>query len=1250
MRPILLLVLVVLPTVFFGQTPYQKAWKSIREKDWKQAESFLREGMQDPAQSKDCYITSLYLKNYRGQDDRVSTYADFYKKTSDPFPYTYALWFETAVIGNSGKKQREEQVALLNTILDDPRAPGTMVAASNYQLGLHYLYSAKQDKMSTYFNQVNSIHGWQFAGPFENLSQSGFYKDYGPIAHPEADAVFASLTDAPVKWFVPAKEILEGWSPVSYSFGEQTAVVYAQTFIQSEKDQDLVCNLGVSGAVKLWINDQLLITEPEERTTELDAYRVKCQLKKGGNRVLIQLSFTGNTFANFAVRFTDDKGFAVKGIAGSPAVMAYPRSAAGTARIPEEELMAEKFFRSAIQEDPSNLVNYLLLTDTYLRNKKIIEARNLMTAALEKEPDNCLLIMKEIEVILKEDNRTLLLEEVDKIRQLDPESLVVLELNIRDFYKDEKYDDCRNELAKRIKLYGEDETTARYELQLLTAEKKYDDLVKEVERQYKIYPSNESVVSMMYAVKSEVYKDKKGAMKTYEDYFRNNYNYTALNTYKQLLEQQGQHDKARAITDQMKKDFDYAPQEFYKSSVEYFKEKDYDNAQKDLEKAIAIAPYVDSYWEQMGDIHAEKKRNAEAMAAYRESLRYNPNQYEVINKIRKLDNRQELHKLVFEASIDSVVKADKISEAKNTDYGWYYILDQKDILSYPGGACEQYYTTLIRITNEKGIDQYKESSIGYGSGQSLLIEKAEIIKTNMTHIRGEVNDNQVVFTKLEAGDVVVFRYRVRDYYYGRMSRELWDQYYFGGQIYSARVRFNVVIPAATKLYYDFQKSDLKPVVTDLEDFKQYTWEAVGAEPDKDESLLPNLSDISAVLHVSTVPSWKQVSDWYADIANNRAEEDFEIIDLYKSLFPAGTMAGSDVAKARKIYDYIESNIRYSSVAFRQNGYVPQRPAKTLTTRLGDCKDLSSLFVTLARMAGIKAQMVLVDTRDNGENHLILPSMEFNHCIAKADLDDKTYYIELTDNNLPFASLPNEDLAASMLEIPYRTAQEQVMLKKLNPVTRSKDQFRRTMEITPKGADLEITVKNVISGAPSAGTRNTYKELDQEKRLKQLQESVAGRYKNVVNVSSVDFGPLDTRDDSVKYTYKFKVKNEISEIGSMNAFRITYPDVVASLDNFSEETRTFPINYMGYEDVDSYETIVTINAPAGSTFIELPKAQSLSFKKMTFSISYAVKGPGKLVVTRRFLSTRETLPAADYVGLKAFFEKIVKAEQVFITYK
>ena len=121
-----------------------------------------------------------------------------------------------------------------------------------------------------------------------------------------------------------------------------------------------------------------------------------------------------------------------------------------------------------------------------------------------------------------------------------------------------------------------------------------------------------------------------------------------------------------------------------------------------------------------------------------------------------------------------------------------------------------------------------------------------------------------------------------------------------------------------------------------------------------------------------------------------------------------------------------------------------------------------------------------------------------------------------------------------------------------------------------------------------GRAQNYRNLDNEKQMQSMEKSVAGKYKNNVALEKVEFTGLDKLDDSVTYNYSYKVKNEVAEIGSLNTFKIVYPDIVATLDNFSADKRNFPVEYWNYETADDYETVVNITAPEGKSLLNCPK--------------------------------------------------------------
>jgi tetratricopeptide (TPR) repeat protein len=1246
--------LFVCQAVFSQSNSYNDAWKALNSNDRVSAQKYLDDAMlNDPSNRMDAYITDLYLKTVDGDEKDARDFTSFfYDKSPDPYPYVYALWFNDAVLGDYGKKNSDEELELMNRILKDSTAPGTLVASANYQAEFHYLFSAEFEKAKEYGEQIGNIRNWQFTGPFENLSESGYYKNYGPLEHPEPGAIFKSSTNADVTWFTPADEIQDGWNPVIFNFNKNVAVIYAQNFVSSAEEQKVICNVGCSGSVKVWINDELIIAESKERTTEMDAYQTWVTLKKGVNRVLVQLGYTDLDYPNFIVRFTDGKGRMVNNITGSSSYSPYPKSENNPDSKPTMiKNFAEEYFQNKITRQPDNLVNYLLLSDTYMRNSKLAEARDVLNKALTIAPDNSIIRLKFIDLLNKQNNTTLYKEELEKLKQADPDNRIVLQLNIKEDYNNEKYDECADKLKKYKSLYGEDMYTDGYDLMLLIKDNKYDDLIKLAEKIYEKYPTRKEVVAMMYKIKKEVDKNNKAALDVYEKFMKDNYNYDTYSDYANILIDDGEVKKGLAIKEKITAEFPYDPHGSYNISKYYYSAKDFSKAEDYIRKSLALSPYNENYWELLGDIMSEKNDTADALKDYNQSLAFDPDQYDLIGKIRKLTLKPEITDLFHETDIDKAIKDDDTSKAQNTDYGYYYILDEKNAVMYKNGATDDYSTLIVKITNDKGVENFKESTINYGNNESLLIEKAEVIKKNGTKIEGERNDNQIVFTNLEAGDVIVFKYRTQSYSHGRFARDFWDRYSFGGQIYSAITRYNLFLPAEQKVNYLLTNSNLKPTVKNVEDFKEYSWEMDHPQPLKDEPLMPMLVDVGTVLHISTINSWQEIANWYSDVVNNKAEQDFEIIDLYNKLFPDQNKNLTQFEQAKIIYNYIESNIKYSEVAFMQSAFVPQRPAATLTTRLGDCKDLSSLFVTLARMCGIKAQMVLVDTRDNGNNDLMLPSVDFNHCIVKAILDKRNYYIELTDDHLPFASIPNNLQGALALEVPEKPVNENIQLIHLRFDNRTRDFVKRKIEIIPDGENLEVKVHSVIYGALTSPVRDEYLNLDSEKIKQEMEKTVARSYQNNISVEQVKFYNLDKLDDSVVYDYSYKVKNEIAQIGDFNTFQMEYPDIIASLDNFTSDKRTYPVEYWNYENADGYETVVDVEAPKGQKFMDVPAPQVMSFESLKYSLKYILESPGKLRIIRSFYDARpQEIQPEKYQEFKSFFEKIVKAERNYIAFK
>ena len=1235
---------------FVFANDYDKAWEALQKNDRKQASEYLQKAIKNPETATDAYITSILLKEFEGANETSDQFHEMVLgKVKDANPYLFALWFKDAVVGQYGKKTNKGQLELLDQIWSWKDINGSLKAASKYVLAMHFLTSNQFENAKGEWAKMGSLSNWQLVGPFENLSGSGFYKTYGPLEHPEETANFKSVTKASIQWFTPSNISKEGWVFLNSHVPENTAITYAQTFVYAPEDMKVVINAGVNGSLKVWVNDGLIIAEAKERVTELDCYKSYARLKKGYNRVLVQIGVTNNSTANFIIRCTDTDGNPIQGVTSKSETQPYTKQAS-SGSVDHIRHFAEVYFEDKIKLQPDNPLNYILLSQVLLRNQKTFEARKIIQLALEKHPSNSLLRFELIQCLIKEGSRTLLSQEIERIKETDPGCYFVYRLNLDRLMDEEKYDEASELYDKMKTLQPEDQYDLQDRVRILIAKEKTDEAIRIIQDAHKKYPDNYSFVTMMFNLEKNVYKNREKAIRIYEEYLKRNFN---VQLYKDLSKEyidQGKKETGLKMLGNIQQMFPHDPSFMSDLVNYYFQQQDYKRAIEYADLALKISPYVATYWENKATVQEQAGDEVNAVANYKKALYFDSKRYETRKKIRSIERQADLYKTFPETDVYDVIrKANTDSVSQDHDYS--FLIDEKLAIVYSEGAVEEYMTMVIKIHNEKGIDHWKDSYIPYNEySQSLLIEKAEIVKKNGNKITAEKNGNEMVFTSLEIGDALVIKYRLQNYASGRLGKEFWDRYTFTSFYPSGVIRYSMLIHKDIVHEFKMVNSTLSPAIKNVGDFKLYTWEVFNPKPVEDEPYMPTLTDIGSTLHISTIKSWDEVAKWYSDISYTKTDGEYELKDAYDEIF-SKTGKLTDIQRAKKIYNYIQSNIRYSSVSFRQSAYVPQKPSVTLNTRLGDCKDLSSLFVSLADMAGLSANLVLVDTKDNGTREMELPSVEFNHCIVLLKAGGKEYYLEMTDNNLPFTSMPKDLVGAASLIVPRQGDNTIVNgLLPLPEINRKLDKINRKVNIGIDQTDLTVKCEILKTGALTSSLREDYRNLSGEKMREYMEESLSSNYNNPIKVESVSFAGLEETTDSLIYKYNFRIKNEVVEVGEMKMFKIPFGDVIATIDNFSKDERAFPLEYWRYEDVDQYETVIHINIPAGKKFIEVPRAEVLTFGKSSYSIQYKLTGTNSLTVTRKASLVRKDISPKDYMTFKDFMNKIVKAEAKYIAFK
>jgi hypothetical protein len=152
---------------------------------------------------------------------------------------------------------------------------------------------------------------------------------------------------------------------------------------------------------------------------------------------------------------------------------------------------------------------------------------------------------------------------------------------------------------------------------------------------------------------------------------------------------------------------------------------------------------------------------------------------------------------------------------------------------------------------------------------------------------------------------------------------------------------------------------------------------------------------------------KITADWGDVDQQLKSNDDFgrqlKKTDLVKGILPAAILGIADsTAKAMAIFDWVKGY-------FKWNGYTgiysPDGIKKAIETHSGGVSDINITLINALNAAGLKAEAILLSTRDHGVINTLYPVIgDFNYLTARVTIGGKGYFLDATDPLLPFGML------------------------------------------------------------------------------------------------------------------------------------------------------------------------------------------------------------------------------------------------------
>lgn len=393
--------------------------------------------------------------------------------------------------------------------------------------------------------------------------------------------------------------------------------------------------------------------------------------------------------------------------------------------------------------------------------------------------------------------------------------------------------------------------------------------------------------------------------------------------------------------------------------------------------------------------------------------------------------------------------------------------------------------------------------------------------------------------------------------------------------------------------------------------------------------------------------WRALGMKYTELEQHRADPTPEITAKAQEL----TAAAPDFyTKVRNITEYIQKNVQYFVVMRGIGGWQAHYAGDIFRNRYGDCKDKTTLLISMLQAVGIHAYHVLVDDR-LGVVDPHAPSFYGNHMITAiqipADVEDPrlvaiskgkdgTRYLifDPTNQGTPAGNLPGYEEGSYGILAAGQASQ--LLALPVLPPEASQLNRKGAFTLSADGV-LSGSIDTIRTGFESAELRQTMKSSDETERRADVEKAVARDLPGVV-LSSYELQQPDGLDKPVQLNYKVTVPQYAHQAGPLVLVRARV--VGDDSLSFDDNPRTFPI---ALQETGLWRDNFDITLPAGYAIDELPDPVNVDMDFASYH-SKATASGNVLHYEREYIVRQVELPASRASDFRKLQSAIVEDQQ------
>ncbi|WP_430931518.1 DUF3857 domain-containing protein [Saccharicrinis sp. 156] len=322
-------------------------------------------------------------------------------------------------------------------------------------------------------------------------------------------------------------------------------------------------------------------------------------------------------------------------------------------------------------------------------------------------------------------------------------------------------------------------------------------------------------------------------------------------------------------------------------------------------------------------------------------------------------------------------------------------------------------------------------------------------------------------------------------------------------------------------------------------------------------------------------------------------------------------------------------LNHMKANFKPNGYTNKWASKTIKEftkeKTGNTANINLMALGILRGIGIKAEPVIISTRDHGKVSDQFPFSDlFNNVIILATIDGKQKLLDATDAYCPNNMIP----ARCYNGKGYIVKEDSEAWVHVRSIAASMTSTTMKYALNPETNLIEGFGHIRNSGHTSVSERKKYNR-DKDEFVNKLKDKGLDLTK--------DLSVMDIDDNSKIFQYDFTFKSEVDNIDGHIIFA-PFLKLPNQTNPFKQEKRELAIDIV-YPISESYQAEIEI--PTGYQIEQLPEAYSNNSENTQMIFNAKKSGDNKVLIRATIKLKKPVFAAATYPELKRLFNKVIE---------